>query len=183
MSASFYYSKMRGDTAFTLNDLERLSGPLGVHPVELARHGAALGGSALEPLTQLDRKQLASRVMELMKAPLPDGGAYSLAALTQHAELSGVPFSESDLSNLLSGDGDEPVSIRQLQLLTSLWEVPEKYLTDLSDTDALDSTSAHLEFRAALVATGATTVAARAVGEVSPSALRAIAQSLRSITL
>lgn len=184
MSASFYYSKMRGETAFTLNDLERLAMPLGVHPVDLARSGAALGGTQLlDPTVRIDRQQLAQRVQELLTFPLASGASFTWDALANHSESLGVTFDHEDLDSLLDAKGAEPVPLRHLRLLTSLWEVPDKFLTDFNDSEALDTAMAHLEFRAALIATGATAAAARAVGDVSPAALRAITQSLRSIQL
>jgi hypothetical protein len=60
--------------------------------------------------------------------------------------------------------------------------VPTAYLTELSDADALDAAEAQFEFRLALRESGADSVSARAVDGVSPAALRAIAQSLRSIS-
>ena len=49
-------------------------------------------------------------------------------------------------------------------------------------TEAVEAAEANFEFREALKASGADSISARAVGEISPAALRAIAQSLRSIS-
>ena len=56
------------------------------------------------------------------------------------------------------------------------------YLLDLNDDEAVEAAEANFEFREALKVSGADSISARAVGEVSPAALRAIAQSLRSIS-
>ena len=83
---------------------------------------------------------------------------------------------------LLEGTRTSPVRVRVLEGVGAYAGVPPAYLLDLDDAAAVEAAEANLEFREALKASGADSVSARAVGEISPAALRAIAQTLRSIS-
>ncbi|MBD8219896.1 hypothetical protein IFU40_14780 [Microbacterium sp. CFBP 13617] len=57
--------------------------------------------------------------------------------------------------------------------------MPVEYLTDHTDEALTDRTEAELELREAMRAAGAESIQFRALGQMSPDALRAIAHSLR----
>ncbi|MCI9859685.1 hypothetical protein MIBA_15910 [Microbacterium proteolyticum] len=58
--------------------------------------------------------------------------------------------------------------------------MPTEYLTDHTDEAVTERTDAELELREAMRAAGASSIQFRALGQMSPDALRAIAHSLRS---
>ncbi len=67
-----------------------------------------------------------------------------------------------------------------LRLITQWGDVPTEYLTDYTDAAVTDRTDAELDLRDAMREAGASSIRFRALGEMSPDALRAIAQSLRN---
>ena len=74
------------------------------------------------------------------------------------------------------------VRVRVLEGVGEYAGIAAGYLLDLDDDEAVEAAEANFEFREALKVSGADSISARAVGEISPAALRAIAQSLRSIS-
>ena len=66
-----------------------------------------------------------------------------------------------------------------LRLITHWADVPTEYLTDYTDDAVTDRTDAELELREVMRDAGASSIQFRALGEMSPDALRAIANSLR----
>jgi len=183
MSASYYYARLRGDAPFDTNDIERLAAALGTHPHEISRVAASYGaeGEDIEPRVDTDPVELARRLVALTEAPLGDGSGFDQDALLADLASRGVVVDEGEWAELLSGQGPSSVRARVLEGISDHASIPVAYLLELSDTEALEASEAQFDFRLALRESGADSVSARAVGDVSPAALRAIAHSLRSI--
>ena len=107
---------------------------------------------------------------------------FDLDGLVSELADRGVALDRDEWSALLAGESTSPVRVRVLEGVGAYAGVPTAYLLDLGDAAALEAAEANFEFREALKASGADSVSARAVGEISPAALRAIAQTLRSIS-
>lgn len=184
MSASYFYARLRGDSPFDTNDIERLASALGTHPHEISRVAASLDETDddIEPRVELDRAELARRVVLLMDSPLTSGEDADEEHLVSLLEGRGVAIEESELDALRDASSTGPVKTRVLETLAEYVEVPPAYLLDFANDEARDAAEAQVEFRSALRASGASSIAARAVGDVSPAALRAIAESLRSLS-
>ena len=185
MSSSYYYARLRGDAPFDTNDIERLAAALGTHPHEISRMAASFsdGGDLIEPRVAIDPAELGRRLTYVSSSPRGDGSEFDEAALRSELASRGVAVEVSEWGALLSGRSDVTVRARILRGVAEYASLPSAYLVDLSDLDALEAAEAQIDFRLALQQSGADSVSARAVGDVSPAALRAIAQSLRSISL
>ena len=114
-------------------------------------------------------------------APRVDGEAFELDALTADLAERGVVLAAGEWGDLLEGRASSPVRSRVLEGVASYSGISPEYLLNLDDAAMAESVEAQFDFRLALRETGADSVSARAVGDISPAALRAIAQSLRSI--
>jgi hypothetical protein len=130
---------------------------------------------------ETDPTELARRLTAIAAAPRGDGGPFELDALTADLADRGVVLAAGEWDDLLEGKASSPVRSRVLEGVASYSSIPPEYLLQLDDAAAEESAEAQFDFRLALRETGADSVSARAVGDISPTALRAIAQSLRSI--
>ncbi|GAA5196802.1 helix-turn-helix transcriptional regulator [Microbacterium jejuense] len=183
MSASYFYGRLRGAAPFDANDIEKLAQALGIHPHEISRVAASIGDAReIEPVVDTDAKELGRRLTAASHAPRLDGSAFDIDGLINELAERGVALDRDEWSSLLAGDPRTPVRVRVLEGVGSYAGVPTAYLLDLDDAAAVEAAEANFEFREALKASGADSVSARAVGEISPAALRAIAQTLRSIS-
>lgn len=183
MSASYFYGRLRGAAPFDANDIEKLAQALGTHPHEISRVAASIGDAReIEPVVDTDAKELGRRLTAASHAPRLDGSPFDVDGLIDELAERGVALDHDEWSSLLAGDPRTPVRVRVLEGVGSYAGVPTAYLLDLDDTAAVEAAEANFEFREALKASGADSVSARAVGEISPAALRAIAQTLRSIS-
>ena len=183
MSASYFYGRLRGAAPFDANDIERLAHALGTHPHEISRVAASIGeGDDVEPMVDTEAKELSRRLTAVSRAPRLDGSAFDIDGLVNELADRGVALDRDEWSALLAGESTSPVRARVLEGVGAYAGVPTAYLLDLGDAAAVEVAEANLEFREALKASGADSVSARAVGEISPAALRAIAQTLRSIS-
>lgn len=184
MSRSYFYKRMRGEYAFGLNDIELLAAALGVHPAmitALAVSNSDAFASDVDPTIEIEIAELGRRLRKLRSAPLVDGSEYSWDPLANAAMESGVLLTQDEFDSLVAGESTEPVRLSWLALIAKHWTVPEAFLAEFEDKEAAEATLAQLEFRDALRDSGATSISARAVGDISPAALRAITASLRSI--
>lgn len=184
MSASYFYARLRGDAPFDTNDIEKLAAALGTHPHEISRTAAAVGGDddeSIEPRVETDPIELGRRLAATAAAPRGDGSAFDLDALTAELAERGVVLAAGEWDDLREGRASSPVRSRVLEGVASYSAIPPEYLLQLDDAAAEEGAEAQFDFRLALRETGADSVSARAVGDISPTALRAIAQSLRSI--
>ncbi|WP_457101482.1 helix-turn-helix domain-containing protein [Microbacterium sp. P5_E9] len=183
MSASYYYGRLRGAAPFDANDIEKLAHALGTHPHEISRVAASIGeGHEIEPLVETEAKELGRRLTAVSRAPRLDGSTFDVDGLVNELADRGVALDRDEWSSLLAAESTSPVRVRVLEGVGAYAGVPTAYLLDLGDAAAVEVAEANLEFREALKASGADSVSARAVGEISPAALRAIAQTLRSIS-
>lgn len=181
MSRSYFYSRMQGRAAFDANDFDLLASALGTHPHEISRVAAALGDESVEPTLLVDRGELARRVNHLTESPIPSGEQFEGPTFLASLDSRGLLVAPSEWQDLTAPTDDEPIRVRLLEALSEYCGVPLAYLTSFDDDTAVEATEAQLEFRLALKESGADAVAMRAVGDVSPAALRAIARSIRTI--
>jgi transcriptional regulator with XRE-family HTH domain len=183
MSSSYYYARLRGAAPFDTNDIEKLAHALGIHPHEISRVAASIGDTeVIEPKVHTDPRELGRRLTAIVRAPRVDGSAFDVQGLIAYLAERGVSLDTDEWSTLVGGTADPVVRLRVLEGIGEYAGIASRYLVELTDDEAADAAEANLEFREALKASGADSVSARAVGEVSPAALRAIAQSLRSIS-
>lgn len=184
MSTTYYYARLKGELPFNSNDIERLALALGTQPFEVARLANALDridGASVEHFTLVEPSELARRLRLIESAPRPGGAPFDPEGLVTQLKERGVDWDLDQWSELASGGGGGRVPTVVLEEIAQRAGVPAKYLWDLEDASVADATEAQLEFRAALRDTGAEKISMRAVGEVSPDALRAITAALRSI--
>lgn len=184
MSRSYFYKRMRGEYPFGLNDIEVLAAALKVHPAMITALAVSNGDAFaddVDPTLDVDLAELSRRLRKLQTTPLDDGSEYSWDGLANAAMESGVLLTQEDFEGLVAGEATEPVRLSWVTLIAKHWSVPEAFLADLDDKEAAEAALAQLEFRDALRDSGATSISARAVGDISPAALRAITASLRSI--
>lgn len=183
MSASYYYARLRGDAPFDTNDIERLAAALGTHPHEISRIAASYGDDEdIEPRVDTDPVELGRRIAAIGTAPRGDGSEFLESELLAELTSRGIPVDAGEWEALSSGLSESSVRSRVLEGVADYMSLPAAYLLDLDDSEAVEAAEAQIDFRLALKRSGADSVSARAVGDVSPSALRAIAQSLRSIS-
>lgn len=183
MSTSYYYARMRGSAPFDANDLENLALALGTHPHEISRLASSLSETGeIEPRTETRPSELGRRIQAIVHAPRVDGSEFDVEALAAELSERGVSLDPDEWSALLAGSAEPSVRTRLLEGVADYAGLPPAYLLSLDDADAIEVAEANLDFRHALKSSGADSVSARAVGEVSPAALRAIAQTLRSIS-
>ncbi|MFJ4039451.1 helix-turn-helix domain-containing protein [Microbacterium sp. NPDC090007] len=172
MTKSYYQSRAGFSLPYNTNDLEALAAALGVTPEEVASPESAgrvemrvPAGPLAERVRRLVATQRSSETDLLVHLagidpPLADGARTLLGAETNTVVL------------------DEEV----LRLIAHWADVPGEYLTDYTDEAITDRTEAELELRDAMHAAGASSIQFRALGQMSPDALRAIARSLRGGT-
>lgn len=182
MSTSYFYARMRGTSPFDTNDMEKLAAALDVHPHEISRVAAAMSDQPIEPVVNLDRKELARRVKQILRSPLGEDGDFSEDAFFATLVPKGLTLATGEWSSLTRPKNSDPVRVRLLEALAEYASVAPGYLTTLGDKEQKEATDAQLDLRCAIRDTGAASISARAVGDVSPAALRAIAASLRSIS-
>ncbi|WP_279234729.1 helix-turn-helix transcriptional regulator [Microbacterium sp. SS28] len=183
MSSSYYYARLRGAAPWDANDIENIALALGTHPHEISRVAASAGSAdEIEPKVRTRPAELGRRLSSIAGAPRADGSVFDVDALTSQLTERGVALEADEWTALVGGAGGADVRVRLLEGVSEYAGIPPAYLLDLDDQDALEAAEANLEFREALKISGADSISARAVGEVSPAALRAIAQSLRSIS-
>jgi transcriptional regulator with XRE-family HTH domain len=183
MSSSYFYARLRGAAPFDTNDIENLAHALGTHPHEISRVAASIGDAdQIEPKVPTEPRELGRRLTAIARAPRVDGSAFEVDGLIAVLAERGVSLEVDEWSALLAGTGDTAVRVRVLEGIGEYAGIAAGYLLDLDDDEAAEAAEANLEFREALKVSGADSISARAVGEVSPAALRAIAQSLRSIS-
>lgn len=184
MSASYYYARLRGDAPFDTNDIERLATALGTHPHEVSRLAASYGDDdeRIEPRIALEPAELGRRLKAVSVAPRADGSKFEKTQLLDELAARGLSVSAGEWRDLVSGHNDGSVRVRLLEAVAEYATVPAAYLLDLAAADAFEAADAQLEFRKAIRDSGADSISARTVGDVSPAALRAIAHSLRSIS-
>lgn len=170
MTKSYYQSRAGFSLPYNTNDIEALAAALGVTPEEVASPESAARIEMRVPTAPL-----AARVSRLVESQAATDGD-----LLEHlAEID--PLLAHCARALLEAATPTVVLDEEvLRLITHWADVPTEYLTDHTDEAVTDRTEAQLELREAMRAAGASSIQFRALGHMSPDALRAIAQSLRS---
>ena len=174
-SPNYFYTRLRGDALFDTNDIDKIASVFGVSPAEIIVLAGSLSGEDdTDTVMVIDSAELGRR-LRFLAAPLPEGTAAELL------RAGGAEVTAEEWSSLLDGSGPRRMSHSLLTALAGHFNVSEKYLTELGSTDVAQRVEAEVEFQRALHESGASAVAARALGEVSPGALQAITESIRSI--
>lgn len=170
MTKSYYQSRAGFSLPYNTNDIEALAAALGVTPEEVASPDTA---SRVE--MRVSAAPLATRVRRLVQSQ----AAAEDELLDHLADID--PLLADNARALLDAQSHTVVLDEEVLRLIALWaDVPTEYLTDYTDETVTDRTDAQLELREAMRAAGASSIQFRALGEMSPDALRAIAHSLRS---
>lgn len=181
---SYVYARLKGRAPFNLNDWEMLSRAFGIHPLELARIASRYAASEhieLEPMVDTTPVELGRRLKALQASPRTSGPDFDVAALLSLAAEREIELCPEQWAMLVEGTFGARVPTRVLEIVAEYTGVALDYLSDLSNEEVREATEAQLELRSAIREVGAESVLARSVGDVSPSALRAIAASLRGV--
>lgn len=169
MTKSYYQSRAGFSLPYNTNDIEALAAALDVTPEELASPE-----SAPRVQVRVPAGPVADRVRRLIASH-----AASESDLIAHLE-NLDPRSAESARGLLEATAHTVVLDEEvLRLITEWADVPLEYLTDDTDEALTERTEAELELRDAMREAGARSIQFRALGQMSPDALRAIAQSLR----
>ncbi len=169
MTKSYYQSRAGLSLPYNTNDLEALAVALGVTPEEVASPEST---GRIE--MRVPARPLAERVRRLVATRgETDDDLF--------AHLAGIDPALADAArSLLTAQTNTVVLDEEVLRLVAHWaDVPGEYLIDHTDDAVTDRTEAELELRDAMRAAGASVVHLRALGHMSPDALRAIARSLR----
>jgi hypothetical protein len=98
-----------------------------------------------------------------------------------HVVRQTVPgFSDETWESLINETGTVTIQSQVLDAIADYFAVDVAYLSEPLVDNAVERVKAELELQDALRETGATTIAARSLGEASPSVLRAIAAAIRT---
>ncbi|KQR86889.1 hypothetical protein ASF96_11290 [Microbacterium sp. Leaf179] len=169
MTKSYYQSRAGFSLPYNTNDIESLAAVLGVAPEELASPESA-------PRVQM--RVPAGAVSERVRR-LISSQAATETELLGHLD-DADPSVAAGARGLLDATTNTVVVDEEvLRQITQWADVPVEYLTDHTDEALTDRTEAELELREAMRAAGAESIQFRALGQMSPDALRAIAHSLR----
>jgi transcriptional regulator with XRE-family HTH domain len=169
---NYYYVRMRLDLDFSLSDLEALAQALDVTPSVLLQ---SQPGQAR--VLQMDGRELGDRLALLMRTYGQDAGVADLVAAVR----AKVPdFSDETWRSLIEESGTVTVDLEILKAVADYFGVDAAYLAEPLVDNAIERVKAELELQEALRDAGAMTIAARNLGEASPSALRAIAAAIRT---
>ncbi|MDF2665493.1 MAG: putative transcriptional regulator [Microbacterium sp.] len=169
MTKSYYQSRAGFSLPYNTNDIEALAAALDVTPEELASPQAA---------PRIEMRVPAGPVGDRVRRLIASHAA-SEADLIAHLEHLD-PRSAASARALLEATTNTVVLDEEvLRLITQWADVPVEYLIDYTDDALTDRTEAELELREAMREAGAQSIQFRALGQMSPDALRAIAQSLR----
>lgn len=174
-SPNYFYLRLRGDTTFDTNDIEKIARVFGVTPADVMTLATTLTDEGdVDKLVAVDHIELARR-LKFLVADLPtESSADALRA-------GGADITEKKWIELLSATGPRREAHSLLTALAGHFEVSEKYLLELGSSEIAQRIEAEIDLQRALNESGANSVAARTLGDVSPSALRAITDAIRSI--
>lgn len=169
---NYYYVRMRLELGFSLSDLEALARALDVAPTSLLDDRPDPGGTL-----RVDGAELGQRLDRLLRTyGQGDGVGHLVDAVRQK-----VPgFTAQAWADLVEQDGTVPVDVEILAAIADYFGVDRRYLAEPVVDEAVERVKAELELQEALHEAGATAIAARSLGEASPTALRAIAAAIRT---
>jgi hypothetical protein len=169
---NYYYVRMRLELDFSLSDVEALARALGVAPDALLQAGA---GDT--DVLRMDGQELSDRLALLKRTY---GQSSTTAELVRKVRHDVPSFSAEQWESLTHETGTVAVSSRLLGAIADYFGVDVAYLAEPLVDNAVERVKAELELQDALREAGATTIAARSLGEASPSVLRAIAAAIRT---
>ncbi|MDQ1075615.1 MULTISPECIES: helix-turn-helix transcriptional regulator [Microbacterium] len=169
MTKSYYQSRAGFSLPYNTNDIEALAAVLEVTPEQLASPDSAPRIEMRVPAAPV-----AQRVRRLVA-----GHAASESDLLDHLEAVDPRAADGARTLLTATTNTVVLDEEVLRLITQWADVPVEYLTDHTDEALTDRTEAELELRDAMREAGAERIQFRALGQMSPDALRAIARSLR----
>lgn len=172
LKPNYFYTRMRAEADFTLGDVQALADVLGSTVAELT--DTTLTG---DWKVRTDGRKLASRLAQLIDAT-PSFDRDALVAVVQETDST---FSAERWASLQEATPVVRVSTNLLSAIASYFDVESVYLTGTALDESAEKVEAELDFRKALRDAGATSFAMRALGDVSPDALRAIAEAVRSV--
>lgn len=164
-STNYFYVRLRGEAPFDTNDLDRIARALNIEVEDITHTASSLNSENAD--LALDGRELARRLTYLSN-PV-------------ERSVTVVPIDETLWDGLRSATGRVKVPLEVLTTLAAYFEVDVLYLTDFGQIDIAERIEAELDLSRALSSKGATPVATRALGALSPSAMRAVAESIRSI--
>lgn len=170
LTKSYYQSRAGFQLPYNTNDIEALAAALKVTPADLATPDPAPSSEI-----RVSTAVVASRVHRLL-----DEQAADEAALFAHLRDIDAGFAVSAQELLTSTASTVVVPEGMLRAIAQWADVHPAYLADPTEAAVADRTDAELELRAVMREVGASRIQFRAVGEMSPDALRAIANSLRA---
>lgn len=170
MTKSYYRSRAGFSLPYNTNDIEALAAALGVTPEEVASPET---NARIE--MRVPAAPLAARVRRLIESQ-----AATDDELLDHLAAIDPLLADGARALLASATSTVVLDEEVLRLITHWADVPTEYLTDYTDETVTDRTDAELDLRDAMRAAGASSIQFRALGHMSPDALRAIAHSLRS---
>lgn len=170
LTKSYYQSRAGLQMPFNTNDIEALAAVLDVTPAALANPDPASSRELRIPVSVIS-----SRVRRLLSSRAATEGV-----LLDHLGQIDPGFAESGKALLASEASTMVVSEGMLMAIAQWVEVDPEYLTDPDDADVADRVDAVLELREVMSEVGASTIQFRALGQMDPAALRAIAASLRA---
>jgi len=169
MTKSYYQSRAGFSLPYNTNDIEALAAALDVTPEELASPE-----SAPRVAMRVPAGPVGDRVRRLVASH-----AASESDLLAHLAQLDPRVAESARGLLEATTNTVVLDEEVLRLITQWADVPVEYLTDHTDEALTDRIEAELELRDAMREAGAQSIQFRALGQMSPDALRAIARSLR----
>lgn len=177
MSSNYYYKRIRGEAPFNTNDIEKLAGALEIDLAELL--ASVFTGESDSSAVVLDGVEIRRRLDALIESSAltawTDDGVVAL--LTSR----GVESADLHWHALRAGEGVVRVPAVVITTLADAFDVPEAYLHAVVPDSTVARVEAQLELQRSLRDSGARAISARALDEVSPDALRAIASAIRSI--
>jgi hypothetical protein len=175
-SPNYFYMRLRGDALFDTNDIDKLATAFGVTPADvIVLAWSFTDEDDADTITVSDSGELARRLLFLSAA---DASHESTVASINTA---GAVITIDEWQALIAGEGPRRVSSSVLSAVADHFDVDESYLTELHGTESAEQVEAAVSFQRALRDSGASAVAARALGDVSPGALNAITEAIRSI--
>jgi hypothetical protein len=170
LTKSYYQSRAGLQLPYNTNDIEAIAAALNVTPADLANPDPGPSNEVRVPVP----------VVSLRVRRLLEGQGVTEQALIAHLAEIDPGFAERAQELLASTASTLVLPEGMLKAVAQWADVHPAYLADPTDTAVADRTDAELELRGVMKEVGASTIQFRALGEMSPDALRAIASSLRA---
>lgn len=175
MSLNYFYTRMRGEATFDTNDLDVIARVLGVDVATIVQVADQIGDDGLVPGSPVVTDSVAVNGIELARRlRLLLGGEPK-----EPQDVASV--SAARMSEMLTAGQVFTASLGELEDLAAHFSVPASYLVETTASEDAEMVEAQLELSRAFADAGAEPVAARALGGLSASAIRAVAASIRSI--